>query len=117
MNDFIKTLLSLSVSGSVLFLLLWGFKPLYKNQFSRRWQYYIWLVAALRFVLPFTPNTTIIGSLFTACSPDTFAATNTVQTFYSSIQAAPAAAQTPLICLFFYLLYGQQGSLQLSSEK
>lgn len=109
MNDFIKTLLSLSVSGSVLFLLLWGFKPLYKNQFSRRWQYYIWLVAALRFVLPFTPNTTIIGSLFTACSPDTFAATNTVQTFYSSIQAAPAAAQTPFDLSFLLFIVWSAG--------
>ena len=64
MDDFIKTLLSLSVSGTVLYLLLWVFKPFYKNRFSKRWQYYIWLIAALRFVLPFTPCTTLVGSLF-----------------------------------------------------
>jgi len=64
MNEFMKILLSLSVSGTLLLLIIWGLKPLYKKRFSRRWQYYIWVVAALRFLLPFTPNTTIVGSLF-----------------------------------------------------
>lgn len=64
MNEFIKILLSLSVSGTLLLLLILGLKPLYKNKFSKRWQYYIWIVVALRFLLPFTPDTTIVGSLF-----------------------------------------------------
>lgn len=64
MNEFIKILLSLSVSGTLLLLLIWGLKPFYKNKFSRRWQYYIWLIVALRFLLPFTPDTTVVGSLF-----------------------------------------------------
>ncbi len=64
MNEFMKILLSLSVSGTLLLLIIWGLKPLYKNIFSRRWQYYIWIIVALRFLLPFTPNTSIVGSLF-----------------------------------------------------
>ena len=64
MSEFIKILLSLSVSGALLLLLILGLKPLYKNKFSKRWQYYIWIVVALRFLLPFTPDTTIVGSLF-----------------------------------------------------
>ena len=64
MNEFIKVLLSLSVSGALLLLFILGLKPLYKNKFSKRWQYYIWIVVALRFLLPFTPDTTIVGSLF-----------------------------------------------------
>jgi len=64
MNEFMKTLFSLSVSGALLILLLLGLKQLYKNKFSRCWQYYIWIIAALRFLLPFTPDTTIVGSLF-----------------------------------------------------
>ena len=64
MNEFIKILLSLSISGALLLLLILGLKPLYKNKFSKRWQYYIWIVVALRFLLPFTPDTTIVGSLF-----------------------------------------------------
>lgn len=64
MHEFMKTLLSLSVSGTLLFLLILGLKPLYKSRFSKNWQYYILAVAALRFVFPFTPDTTIVGSLF-----------------------------------------------------
>lgn len=64
MSEFMKILLSLSVSGSLLLLLVLGLKPLYKNSFSRRWQYYIWIIVALRFLLPFTPDATIVGSLF-----------------------------------------------------
>lgn len=64
MNEFMKVLLSLSVSGTLLLLLILGLKPLYKTKFSKRWQYYIWIIVALRFLLPFTPDTTIVGSLF-----------------------------------------------------
>ena len=84
MNEFVKILLSLSVSGTLLLLLILGLKPLYKNRFSRRWQYYIWLIVALRFLLPwnalfpFTPDTTIVGSLFEKF--DTAAITNQIPT-------------------------------------
>ena len=78
MNEFIKILLSLSVSGALLLLLILGLKPLYKNKFSKRWQYYIWIVVALRFLLPFTPDTTIVGSLFEKF--DTVAITNEIPT-------------------------------------
>ena len=78
MNEFIKILLSLSVSGALLLLLILGLKPLYKNRFSKRWQYYVWIVVALRFLLPFTPDTTIVGSLFEKF--DTAAITNEIPT-------------------------------------
>ena len=78
MSEIIKILLSLSVSGALLLLLILGLKPLYKNKFSKRWQYYIWIVVALRFLLPFTPDTTIIGSLFEKF--DTTAITNEIPT-------------------------------------
>ena len=76
MSEFIKILLSLSVSGALLLLLILGLKPLYKNKFGKRWQYYIWIVVALRFLLPFTPDTTIVGSLFEQF--DTAAITNEI---------------------------------------
>ena len=78
MSEFIKILLSLSVSGALVLLLILGLKPLYKNKFSKRWQYYIWIVVALRFLLPVTPDTTIIGSLFEKF--DTTAITNEIPT-------------------------------------
>ena len=64
MNELMKILLSLSVSGTLLLFLVLGLKPLYKNKFGRRWQYYIWIIVVLRFLVPFTPDTTIVGSLF-----------------------------------------------------
>ena len=78
MNEFMKILLSLSVSGTLLLLLILGLKPLYKNRFSKRWQYYVWIIVALRFLLPFTPDTTIVGSLFEKF--DTAAITNEIPT-------------------------------------
>lgn len=64
MNEFMKILLSLSVSGTLLLLLIWGLKPFYKKRFSQRWQYYIWIIVALRFMLPVTSDVTLVGSLF-----------------------------------------------------
>lgn len=67
MNEWMKTVLSLSVSGTLLLLLLMGLKRFYQNRFSRRWQYYILLLAALRFLLPVTPgaaDASIVGNLF-----------------------------------------------------
>ena len=78
MNEFMKILLSLSVSGALLLLFILGLKPLYKNRFSKRWQYYVWIIVALRFLLPFTPDTTIVGSLFEKF--DTAAITNEIPT-------------------------------------
>ena len=56
MTEFIKILLSLSLSGTLLMLLVLLPKPLYRERFSRRWQNYIWVVVALRFVLPLQPR-------------------------------------------------------------
>ena len=78
MNELIKILLSLSVSGALLLLFILGLKPLYKNRFSKCWQYYVWIIVALRFLLPFTPDTTIVGSLFE--KPSTTVITNEIPT-------------------------------------
>lgn len=118
MNDFIKILLSLSVSGTLLFVFILGLKPLYKNRFSRRWQYYIWIVVALRFLLPFTPDTTIVGSLFekfdTAATHEITASPNVpvsanpdnsnAEPMQTNRETTDTAMREPLniyICLFF----------------
>ena len=118
MNDFMKLLLSLSVSGTLLLLLILGLKPLYKSRFSKRWQYYIWIIVALRFLLPFTPDTTIVGSLFEKpgttvitneipTSPNVPAPANTDNSKTEPIQAdrdIAAAMREPFnryVCLFF----------------
>ncbi len=64
MNALLKTLLSLSLSGSLLILLLLLAKPLLKNRLSKRWQYYVWLIVIVRLLLPLTPEQSAVGTLF-----------------------------------------------------
>lgn len=77
MIEFVRILISLSISGTLLLLLTYLFKLFYKNSFSKCWQYYIWLIVALRFILPFATNTTIVGSLFERIDTVTVSETNT----------------------------------------
>ena len=76
MNEALKLLLSLSLSGTLLLLLVFLVKPLYRNRLSRRWQYYIWLVVALRFVLPFSSEHSFSNILFEKAEPLFTAGTN-----------------------------------------
>lgn len=64
MNEILKIVLSLSLSGSLLILVLLLCKPLFRNRINKCWQYYIWLVVIARLLLPFTPETSPVGTLF-----------------------------------------------------
>ena len=63
MNDVLKILLSLSLSGSLLILMLFFCKLFFRDKISRQWQYYIWLVVIARLLLPVTPDVSPIGNL------------------------------------------------------
>ena len=69
MNELLKTAVSLSISGSLLILLLFLCRPLLKNRFSRRWQYYIWLAVIARLLLPVSPEVSPVGALFRTGPP------------------------------------------------
>lgn len=64
MNEILKAILSLSLSGSLLIFLLFLLRPLFKERLSKRWQYYIWLVVIARLLLPFAPETNLMATLF-----------------------------------------------------
>ena len=64
MNTVLKIFLSMSVSGGLLILVLLLGKPFLKNKISRQWQYYIWLIVILRLLLPFGPDTTLLGKTY-----------------------------------------------------
>lgn len=66
MSTGLKVLLSMSFSGSLLILALLLGKQLWKDRLSRQWQYYIWLVALLRLLLPFGPETSLLGGAYQA---------------------------------------------------
>lgn len=63
MNNVLLVFLSLSVSGSILALILLTIKPFIRNKLSQTWQYYIWLIVIFRFLIPFTPEVSIVGEL------------------------------------------------------
>jgi beta-lactamase regulating signal transducer with metallopeptidase domain len=63
MNKVMFLFLSLSVSGSLLALIMFALKPVIKKRLGQTWQYYIWLVVVLRFLLPFTPQISVVGEL------------------------------------------------------
>ena len=63
-NMLFKTVLSMSVSGSLLILVMLGGKHFLKNTCSRQWQYYIWLIVILRLLLPFGPEISLMGNFY-----------------------------------------------------
>ncbi len=63
MNDVLFQFLSLSMSGSLIALILFALKPFVKKRFSQTWQYYIWIIVILRFLLPLTPQVSVVGEL------------------------------------------------------
>ena len=64
MSDVLRIVFSLSLSGTLLILVLFLCKPVYKNRISKRWQYYIWLVVVARLLLPFAPRENLMEALF-----------------------------------------------------
>lgn len=68
MIEALKILLSLSLSGTLLILILLLCKPLYRHRLSRQWQYYVWLLVVARLLLPFGPKVSLMGNLFQCVS-------------------------------------------------
>ena len=64
MAEYLKVPVSLSLSGSLVILVLLLCGPLLRGRVSRRWQYYVWLVAIFRLLLPLSPQANPIGALF-----------------------------------------------------
>lgn len=65
MNDIVMVILSLSISGSLLAMVLLVSKPLYKRRLRKSWQYYIWLIVLFRMIVPITPEANLIGWIST----------------------------------------------------
>lgn len=109
MTETIKTVLSLSVSGAGLTLLLLLLRPVLLRVLSHTWYYYLWLIVLLRFLLPFTPPQSLTGTAFQAL-PMPAAAGGTVSAAAQALpapQAAAPAAQLPgvpqLVCVLWVL--------------
>lgn len=64
MNNMFKLILSLSLSGTILSLILLSIKPLIENKISKSMQYYIWIVVLLRLILPFSLEESLMNKIF-----------------------------------------------------
>ena len=83
MTECLKVLTSLSLSGSLAILVLLLLRPLLRERVSRRWQYYIWLVAVFRLLLPLAPEASPVGALFREAEAPAAA--------WAAVSAAPGA--------------------------
>lgn len=56
LSEIFRTILSLSLSGSILALGLLSIKWLFKQKLSATWHYYLWFLLIIRLLIPFTPQ-------------------------------------------------------------
>lgn len=68
----LNLLISLSISGSILFVVWIIGRVFLKKKVSSRSQYYLLLIVLLRFVLPFSPNQSLIGMIFSSIENSPF---------------------------------------------
>ena len=64
MNEIFLIILSLSISGSLIALLLFLLRPIIKDRLSKTWQYYIFLIVIMRLLFPFGPEISLMGMIF-----------------------------------------------------
>ena len=65
MNEPIRLILSLSLSGSILAVSIFALKPLTKQRLPKSFQYYLWLIVLIRLIMPFSFAGSIMNNLFT----------------------------------------------------
>ena len=64
MTGVLRTAASLSLSGSLVIAAILLLRPLVRGRVSARWQYYVWLVALARLLMPAAPEGSLMGTLF-----------------------------------------------------
>ncbi|WP_461207154.1 M56 family metallopeptidase [Clostridium sp. DL1XJH146] len=62
-----KGVISLSIMGSVLALVIIVFKTIFKNRINAKWHYYIWVLLIIRLIIPYAPESSF--SIFNMVSP------------------------------------------------
>jgi beta-lactamase regulating signal transducer with metallopeptidase domain len=68
MNNIVLIVLSLSISGSFIALLLFVGKPIFKKHVSKAFSYYIWMLVLLRLVIPFSFDQSVMNQLLNGVS-------------------------------------------------
>ncbi len=76
MNDMLRLILSLSLSGTIISLIIFSIKPLIENRVSKSMQYYIWIVVLLRLILPFSFEESLMSKIFYKNNTQALVSTN-----------------------------------------
>lgn len=69
MNEILAVILSLSLSGGIVIIMLYLVLLLFRKKLCRQWQYYIWMIAIIRLLLPFAPQQNLMNELFQSAKP------------------------------------------------
>lgn len=69
MNEVLVVILSMSLSGGIVIIMLYLVLLLFGKKLCRQWQYYIWLIAIIRLLLPFAPQQNLMNALFQSVKP------------------------------------------------
>lgn len=96
MNDALRMVLSLSLSGGLLIAVLLLCRPLYRERLSKRWQYYIWLLVLARLLLPVAPEANLMALVFQPEEPIRIER-QAVPRFYDSTPAEQTAPEPSMI--------------------
>ena len=82
MPELLRTLLSLSLSGTLLSFILFAGNRLLRGKLTRAFSYYVWLLVLLRLTVPLASSVNAMGALF--------------HTDAGSVQAAQAEPSAPM---------------------
>lgn len=69
MNEVLAVILSMSLSGGIVIIMLYLVLLLFGKKLCRQWQYYIWLIAIIRLLFPFAPQQNLMNALFQSVKP------------------------------------------------
>lgn len=64
MSDFLLLILSLSLSGTVIAGLCFAVKAIWRKKLSKSVLYYLWLIALVRLVLPFSSEGALLNRIY-----------------------------------------------------
>ena len=95
MNEILMTFLSLSLSGSLVAMLLFLLKPLFKDRLSKTWQYYVLLIVILRLLVPFGPDTSLVGMIFNQAGSYAYTEVPAVNVPETDYALQPLPVETP----------------------
>lgn len=122
-NQIFLTIVSLSLSGALIGILILCLRPLTRRLFSKRWNYYIWLVMAARLLIPVSLGINLMGSLFAAGNEwNSARAENAIKTESAIRTENVIGEETDQVTADHQLKYGSsvitdREQMKISSEK